>query len=74
MAEGTKLVLTFATASSDKATTFTFRYAKPSATAQQVKALMNAMIANKEIYEYPPVTAKSAKTITTSETVYDLSA
>ncbi len=73
MAEGTKLVLTF-DANGDKTATFTFNYAKPSATTAQVKALMNAMIANKEIYENQPVTAKSAKAITTSETVYDLAA
>ena len=73
MAEGTKLVLVFDTAE-EKTATFTFNYAKPSATAAQVKSLMSAMISNRAIYENEPSAMRSAKTITTSETVYDLSA
>ncbi|MBQ9222101.1 DUF2922 domain-containing protein [Succinivibrio sp.] len=73
MAEDTRLILTFQTAE-EKITTFTFNYAKPSATQAQVKNLMDTMIANKSIFETEPTAKISAKTITTSETVYDLSA
>ena len=73
MAAGTKLVLTFGTSGDDNAT-FTYSYAKPGAGAAAVKALMNGMIANGSIFGKVPVTAKSAKEVTTSETVYDLSA
>lgn len=73
MAAGTKLVCTFGT-NSDKTASFTFNYAKSGATLASVKALMTAIIANGAIYENVPLTAKSAKTVTTSENVYDLSA
>ena len=73
MAEGTKLVLAFET-SDARTATFTFNYAKPSATAAQVKTLMQTMITNNVLYETAPVVMKSAKTVTTSETAYDLSA
>ena len=72
MAEGTKLQLTFET-NEGKTTTMTFAYAKPSAEASSVRALMNTIVTNGEIFENVPVTPKSAKTITTSENVYDLS-
>lgn len=74
MAEGTKLLLVFKAQSSNSNVTFSFNYAKPSVTTAQVKNLMNTMIANKEIFTYPPVEKVSAKTVTVSETVYDLSA
>lgn len=73
MAEGTKLVLAFET-SAGKTMSLTFNYAKPSATSTQIKALMNGIVSNGSIYENVPVAAKSAKSVTTSETIYDLSA
>ncbi|MBQ7193720.1 MAG: DUF2922 domain-containing protein [Synergistaceae bacterium] len=73
MAEGTKLVLTFET-SEDKTTSYTFNYAKPSATTAQVKALMQAMITNTTTLASTLTSAKSAKTVTTTEATYDLSA
>ncbi|MBQ3653675.1 MAG: DUF2922 family protein [Synergistaceae bacterium] len=73
MAAGTKLVLTFV-GSSGNTISSTFNYADPEATAANVKALMNGMIANGSIYANVPVTAKSAKTVTTTENAYDLSA
>ena len=73
MAEGTKLVLTFET-NEEKTATYTFNYAKPSTTLAQVKALMNAMITNTATLENTLISMKSAKTVTTSETAYDLSA
>ena len=73
MAEGTKLELKFLT-SEEKTVTVNFKYAKPSATVAQVKALMNAMITNTAVFEYTLVSMQSAKTITTTETAFDLSA
>ena len=72
MAEGTKLELKFLT-SEEKTVTVNFKYAKTSATVAQVKALMQAMITNTAVFEYTLVSAQSAKTITTTETAYDLS-
>lgn len=71
MAEGTKLVLTF-NCEGGKEGTFSYKYAKPAATSTQVKAAAQAMIANGEIFETRPLEIKSAKMVTTSETVFDL--
>ena len=73
MAAGTKLVCTFETGD-DKTTSMTFNYADPGATLSEVKALMNAIVTNGVIFANVPVTAKSAKNVTTSEHEYDLSA
>lgn len=73
MASGMKLVLGFETAEG-KSMTLTYNHAKASATAAQVKALMNGIIANGSIFSTVPATAKSAKQVTTSENEYDLSA
>lgn len=73
MAEGTKLELKFQT-SEEKTVTVNFKYAKPSATVAQIKALMDAMITNTAVFEYTLVSKQSAKTVTTTETAYDLSA
>ena len=73
MADGTKLVLAFLD-SEEREMVFTFPYAKPSATTANVKNLMQVIIANGDIFEDRPVSMLSAKTITTSETAYDLSA
>lgn len=72
MAEGTTLELKFLD-SEEKTTTIKFKYAKPSATTAQVKALMNAMIDNTDVFASTLVSMKSAKTITTTEATYDLS-
>ena len=69
---GSRLVLTFAT--SDGTTTHSFSYANAEATAANVKALVNGIIANGSIYVKVPTTAKSAKMVTTTETDYNLSA
>lgn len=73
MAAGTKLVLGFET-SGGSSVTFTYNYAKPTATAANVKALMSSMITNGSIFGNVPATSKSAKLVTTTETPYDLSA
>ena len=72
MAEGTKLQLTFET-DEGKTTTMTFAYGKSNATAANVRTLMQTIITNGEIFENVLAVMKSAKMITTSETVYDLS-
>ena len=71
MATGTTLKMTFDTLSGEK--TWTFKYAKPNATVQNVKALGAAMISNGAIYPHPPLVLKAAKTVTTTENDYDLS-
>lgn len=72
MAAGTKLVLGFEK-SDGTTTTLSFSYAKPTATVAQVKAAMNAITTNGEIFTNVPVASKSAKMVTTTETEYDLS-
>lgn len=70
MAEGTKLQMTFETAVGTR--TWTFNYAKPGMTVANVKALGQAMVENGAIYETIPLILKSAKKVTTTEDVYDL--
>lgn len=72
MASGVKLVLGFKT-SNDKNVIFSFNHAKPSATAAQVKNLMNGIITNGSIFTNVPVTAVSATKVVTEESEYDLS-
>lgn len=73
MAAGTKLVLGFES-NTGNTISITYNYASPSATATAVKALMNGIISNGSIFANVPAAMKSAKTVTTSENVYDLSA
>lgn len=71
MAAGTKLNIVFN--NSDGGTTsYTWNYADPGATKNDVLALGQAMITNTSILASTLVSVKSAKTITTSENVYDL--
>lgn len=71
MAAGTKLNLVFN--NSDGGTTsYTWNYAKSGATKANVVALGQAMITNTSILASKLVSLKSAKTVTTSENVYDL--
>ncbi|MBQ7217036.1 MAG: DUF2922 domain-containing protein [Synergistaceae bacterium] len=72
MAAASKLVLTFA--GTNKDVSFSYNYANSEAASAKVKALMNGLIANGSIFENPPVSAKSAKIVTTTTTEYDLSA
>lgn len=71
MAAGSKLILRFGTASGEK--NFSYNYGNSSAPASDVKAAMNAMIANGSIFKYPPLTIISAKVEVTSVTEFDLS-
>lgn len=70
MAAGTSLKMKFDTMSGSK--TWTFKYAKSGATLANIKALGAAMIANGTILENQPVRLTDARTVTTSENVYDL--
>ena len=72
MAAGTKLVLGFEN-STGNSVSMTYNYAKPSAGLANIKALMAGIIANNVIFANSPVTAVSAKEVTTSENIYDLS-
>ena len=72
MAAGTKLELEFLD-TNGKSLFFVFPFADPGASSTEVKALINAIIANGDIFAHIPVTAKSAKNVTTSEHEYNLS-
>lgn len=70
MANSTKLVLKFGTASGVK--TWTYNYAKSNATTVNIRALMDGMITNGSVYQYPPLTKESAEIVTTSTTPVDV--
>ena len=72
MATGTRLELEFAD-NNNNSIFFTINYAKSNATTENVKALINAIINNGDIFALVPVTAKSAKIITTTENDYNIS-
>ena len=71
MAAGTHLKMVFETGFGQK--TWTFKYAKPSATAANIKDLGNTMIANGSIYNFPPLQLVSAQLETTTITQVDVS-
>lgn len=62
----TKLVLTYNT--SDGTKSWNFNYADPNVTSQKVKSLVNCMIAYNTMFSPQPLSAKSAKLVTTTET------
>ena len=68
----TRLVMTFDTASGT--TTFNYNYVDPEVTAVAVRALATGIISNGSIFAAVPLTAKSAKLVTTSESDIELSA
>ena len=71
MASISKLVMVFGAGSAD--VTYSYNYANPEMTAAKVKALMTGLITNGSIFTTPPLTAKNAKLVTTTEGNYDLS-
>jgi len=71
MAAGTQLKMIFETGYGEK--TWTFKYAKPAATAANIKELGNTMIANGSIYHYPPLQLVKAQLETTTGTTVDVS-
>lgn len=68
----TKLVLEFADAEG-KTINMEFNYADSSADTMDVKTLINTIIANGDIFVNVPVTAKSAKRVTITESQYNIS-
>ena len=68
-----KLVMTFA-GSTGAEHSMTYNYVDDETPSSAVKALVNGIIANGSIFANVPVTAKGAKIVTTTETVFDLSA
>lgn len=71
MATGTSLVMSFYDGENNTVN-FTFKYADPQVQGSTVKTLSQAMITNGSIYANTPVTAKSAKIVTTTETPISL--
>lgn len=67
----TTLRLKFGTMSGVK--TWSFNNADTDVTSAQVKALADAMIANGDIYKYPPMTKESAEIVVTTTTPIDIS-
>lgn len=67
-----RLVLTFS-ANNGGDVVFSYPYADDEVEASDVQTLMQTMITNGSIFSVPPVTAKSAKLITTTETDISLS-
>ena len=72
MAAGSKLVLTFE-AGDGSPFVHVYNYADPEATAADVKALVNGIIANGSIFARIPVTAKSAEIVSMTEKEISLS-
>lgn len=70
MAESTTLKLKFDTMSGSR--TWSFKYAKASATTEQVKNLGNVMVQNGEFFSSQPVRLVDARIVTTTESAYDL--
>lgn len=70
MAEGTSLKMKFDTMSGSK--TWTFKNAKVSATAEQVKNLGAVMVAAGDFFSSQPVRLVDARIVTTTESAYDL--
>lgn len=68
----TKLVLSFISSSGDSQS-FSYNYAKDEPVDADVKALMEGMITNGDIFENPPAALKSAKVVVTNESAIDLS-
>ena len=52
--------------------TWTYNHAKPSATAEQVRAAAQAMIDNGSVYEYVPVRLTKALKVVTEESAYEI--
>ena len=71
MASGTKLSMVFLNSAGDEIT-YGYNYVKADTTAQQATTLMTAMIENGDIFASAPVTIKSAKLITTTETPLEI--
>lgn len=71
MAAGTKLVIT-CNKTGGGTTTFSYNYAKSNASTANVTALCQFLINNKQYFQADLDSIKEAKTVTTSENVFDL--
>ena len=67
-----RIVMVFADANGANVT-FSYSYAKSNPSTSNVKNLVNGLITNGDIFVHPPVSAKSAKVVITSENVVNLS-
>lgn len=70
---GAKLRLNFE-GEDGKTVTFTYNYADPDASSTNVQRLVQGLITNGSIFENPPVAAKSAVIVITTEKAFDVSA
>lgn len=52
---------------------FSYKYADNTTTTQKIKTLMQTLITNGVIFDNPPLVAKSAKIVTTTESQYIIS-
>ena len=66
MSSTARLILTFASAAGEDVK-FSYSHANTEAQEADVQALAAGLIANGSIFQVPPVTAKSAKIIITTE-------
>ena len=73
MSSGTKIVFT-ALDGEGKSRSFSYRYADEEVSSSDVRTAAAAILTNGSIFTYVPVSMKSAKTVTTTEVEYDLSA
>lgn len=71
MASGTSLKITYNTA--DGTTIHTWKYINADVPAANVKSLINTTIANATLFSRVPVSAQSAKLVTTTETPVNIS-
>lgn len=71
MATVTRLYLTF-TRNNDTTMSVSYNYVKNDISVENVKALMEGIVANGDIFERTPAAIKGARIVTTEETVFDL--
>ena len=67
-----RIVMVFADANGANVT-FSYSYAKSNPSTSSIKNLVNGLITNGDIFVHPPVSAKSAKIVTTNANAIDLS-
>lgn len=72
MASGTKIVFSFGNASGNTIN-YSYNYGNDDASSASVKNAMNTMISNGSIFKRVPVSIKSAKSVITTESAFDLS-
>ena len=73
MATTSKIVINYKGQNGDDIR-FSYGYINPETPVATVEALVNGLIANNTLFENPPVTAVSAKLVTTTEDEYEFEA